>query len=374
MKSLHHDNKHSLHTNHAPVFPPAHGPQSLAQKRHPFTGGLALRGLRPRHQVPGQARELASHDQRAHLNKREAVKHDCAVLLVLVQVFLKRARELRPVQRGHDVVRDVVPVVERARVQWCVNRAVGQLVIVVGVGGVDKDVLRPVAKHEEERPDDERRAKQPRCQRGVVRKDCRKDHCAGDDGARDFQHEPAAAVAPRKERQLDPHAQEEAQPVQQKVPDAVALVRLGRAQVVRTHVVLAVVHGDVVRVVRARGDPVKRRKDPQRHGVERRAVGQLAVRGVVQRENEALVEEREVACKEHQPARVRARVAHDSEGKDQKARDVAKQSKDGRVARVAQSLQHAARRWYVVFVALRRMQVALVERGRGRGHGSRPWW
>mmetsp|Transcript_1940 Transcript_1940/g.8125 ORF Transcript_1940/g.8125 Transcript_1940/m.8125 type:complete len:316 (+) Transcript_1940:1795-2742(+) len=288
------------------VPPTAHGPKALLHERDE----LLPRPLRlPHvHVVICEVSVRLEEEREPDVEEPNLVEHQRVSRRVLVQLLDELGGKLAPVDHAVGVVQGVEPVVVRTLVVRMVQHRVGESIVAPGVHRADEGVLRPVAKHQggghrqewdEARPHRERRgAVVPG---GVPRRQGQREPGG------DLQEEVPSLADQGVERELDPRAHHEADPVADPVEDVVALVRLRRAEILVPLVIVDVVHDDVVEPVRVARDAEHGRVEADVQPVERlprerAGLEQPAVRAVVHREDEPLeverVEEREVYAAE----------------------------------------------------------------------------
>eukprot|EP00960_Hanusia_phi_P019427 573654-Hanusia_phi.AAC.2 len=144
----------------------------------------------------------------------------------------------------------------------------GEQVVAVRVARAHEDVLRPVAEHQEEGIDQRVDPEDPEGPDGVD---------TVQDGGNDKEETDASDAVERETvalppqgvvRELNPDGEQEAEPVDDKMGEVVALVGLGRADVVGKDVVLDMMHHAMVQVVDPTGNAEKRRQEVGRNKVQ----------------------------------------------------------------------------------------------------------
>ena len=100
---------------------------------------------------------VSAHNIDSYIEEAKAIKDNCAILSILVEVFQKLSWHVRPVDAAVNVVGNVVTIVESILVVKMVDRLKGkstvesvtlQVLRHCGNIRVHKDVLREVSKHQ----------------------------------------------------------------------------------------------------------------------------------------------------------------------------------------------------------------------------------
>ena len=149
----------------------------------------------------------------------------------------------------------MVTVVEGTLVAAAAHDVVREVVVAARVARVDKYVLRPVAKHEQEGVDDRREQHYPQEPRWIEEAKPRAGCSESNDGRCREGKEGIPPAPEGVQRELDPHEKKKAEPVCEKVKRIVALVRLRGRKVPAGSIVFRVVHDHVVEVIQAARDP-----------------------------------------------------------------------------------------------------------------------
>lgn len=205
-------------------------------------------GLLPRPDGHERARQdVVALLQQAHRDEDvvDVVEDERVLRGVVGPLGEEGGRVVAPVPEGVEVVAGMVAVVEAEAVGRNIHQRHTRAVIRVGLIGVDKRVLAPVADHESDAEEEQRQPKDKRRGRGVGLEGGKQRNVAANlpEGGLAGQHGPAGP--PEVARQVEPHKEEEAAEVHEEVRQAVALVTDRRRQVARA-VALDVVVLDVV--------------------------------------------------------------------------------------------------------------------------------
>mmetsp|Transcript_97183 Transcript_97183/g.313376 ORF Transcript_97183/g.313376 Transcript_97183/m.313376 type:complete len:293 (+) Transcript_97183:235-1113(+) len=247
------------------------------------------------HVVLSKPSQILGHHHDADIKEVHPAEGKGAALLELLLVVVEVLRNLHPMQPSVQVVDDVVPIVERGLVDRRVDAIVSQGVVVVAVLRVHENVLCPVAEGHGRHGDDVRDAEDPEC--GAKVDVLRQENDAAEPDAETSKNSlspPVLAGADGVGRELDPNEHRKVQPIAEEVKPRVPLVHLG-AGGVQLVVVLDVVHDHVVQLVHAARDAEEGGNHPADGQVQGLAVEEVAVRGEVDAEREALLEEEEQA-------------------------------------------------------------------------------
>mmetsp|Transcript_35957 Transcript_35957/g.116385 ORF Transcript_35957/g.116385 Transcript_35957/m.116385 type:complete len:380 (-) Transcript_35957:18-1157(-) len=243
------------------------------------------------HVVLGKPSQILGHNHDADIKEMHPAEGQRAALLELLLVVVEVLRNLHPMQSSIQVVDDVVPIVERGLVDRRVDAIVSQGVVVVAVLRVHENVLCPVAEGHGRHGDDVRDAEDPEC--GAKVDVLRQENDAAEPDAETSKNSlspPVLAGADGVGRELDPNEHRKVQPIAEEVKPRVPLVHLG-AGGVQLVVVLNVVHDHVVQLVNAARDAEEGGDHPADGQVQGLAVEEVSVRGEVDAEREALLEE-----------------------------------------------------------------------------------
>jgi len=117
--------------------------------------------------VRGELLKLAGHDQEANHSVINLLEGEGATLGEFIDVAIEPMGELSPMQRRVHVVTNVVTVVVGQLVHLSVDDIVSEVIRILVVLRVHKDVLRKVSEHKKERRDEVRHNKGPPCRLGT---------------------------------------------------------------------------------------------------------------------------------------------------------------------------------------------------------------
>jgi len=216
-----------------------------------------------RHQLPLTSKH--EHRQQEEINTLE---HQGVLLDELLEVVSEGRRQLRPVQRGIDMVNHMVTIIERTLIVRVVNASVGEAIVAFVTFCVDEDVLGPISEHEKETSAEIWQGERPPCKHGIVA--MRNIGSTKEESGieQTCQRQLDMMLLQRDIWQLYMNRQIESSPITEELYERITLILHRGTQIPGEQVVLVVVHDDMVHVIHSRRDTTDRSIEMSDHHIQ----------------------------------------------------------------------------------------------------------